>query len=209
MLKSYSLKHERGEELFPLLKAYRDAVNSVLEELWESVEWKKRGVNGKKQWRLLPKYKVDSHSGEYRKKLRDSLLEDWPYAAHWVDSAMKTAYSIFKSWKKNYVKGDRKRKKPTARRLFARVKQTLVKLEGERLRLTVKPGEHVYFDLSKRYFPLPKEVSSAGLGEPVITLEKVHLPVHYEDKSQKTRCGVGLQPAFPGRLLTRDGLGED
>ena len=41
MLKSYSLKHELGDELFPLLKAYRDAVNSVLEELWNSIEWKK------------------------------------------------------------------------------------------------------------------------------------------------------------------------
>jgi len=42
VLKSYSLKHERGEELFPLLEAYRQAVNSVLEELWENVEWKKK-----------------------------------------------------------------------------------------------------------------------------------------------------------------------
>jgi len=55
------------------------------------------------------------------------------------------------------------------------VSQTLIKLEGEKLRVTIKPGEYVYLDLSKRYFPLPQEVSSAGLGEPVITLEKVHL----------------------------------
>jgi hypothetical protein len=41
VIKSYSLKHELGDELFPLLKAYRDAVNSVLEELWNSIEWKK------------------------------------------------------------------------------------------------------------------------------------------------------------------------
>jgi len=55
VLKSYSLKHELGDELFPLLKAYRDAVNSVFEELWNSIEWKKVKVNGKKQWRLLLK----------------------------------------------------------------------------------------------------------------------------------------------------------
>jgi len=162
-------------------------------------------VKGKRQWRLLPKYKVDIHSGEYRKTLRDGLLEDWPYAAHWVDSAMKTAYSIFKSWRKNYVKGDRKRNKPTARRLFARVKQTLVKLEGERLRLTVKPGEHVYIDLSKRYFPLPREVSSAGLGEPVITLEKVHLPVHYEDGNQGEKPSV----AWDFNLHSLDGYSPE
>jgi len=205
VLKSYSLKYERGDELLPLLKAYRDALNGVLEELWNSVEWKKSKVKGEKQWRLLPKYEVDIHSGEYRRKLRDSLLEDWPYAAHWVDSALKTACSIFKSWRKNYVKGDRKRKKPTARRLFARVKQTLVKLEGERLRLTVKPGEHVYIDLSKRYFPLPKEVSSAGLGEPIITLEKVHLPVHYEDKNQGEKPSV----AWDFNLLSLDGYSPE
>ena len=43
MLKNYSLKHERRDELFPLLKAYREAVNIVLEELWNSIEWKKEG----------------------------------------------------------------------------------------------------------------------------------------------------------------------
>ena len=55
---------------------------------------KKRKMKGKKQWRLLPKYKVDIHSGKYKRKLRESLLQEWPYAAHWVDSAIKTAYSI-------------------------------------------------------------------------------------------------------------------
>ena len=161
MLKSYSLQHECGEELEPLLREYRDAVNQILEELWSHIEWEKRKVKGgKRQWRLLPKYTVDIHSGEYKKKLRDSLLQEWPYAAHWVDSAIKTAYSILKSWRKNYVKGERKRRRPTAKRLFVRAKQTLIKLEGEKLRLTVKPGEYVYLDLSARYFSLPGEVKS-------------------------------------------------
>jgi len=204
VLRSYSLQHECGEELFPLLKAYRDAVNRVLEELWNSIEWEKRKVNGKKQWRLLPKYKVDIHSGKYKRKLRESLLEDWDYAAHWVDSAIKTAYSIFKTWRKNYVKGERKRRRPTARRLFVRAKQTLVKLEDERLRVTVKPAEYVYLDLSKRYFPLPQEVSSSALGEPVITLEKVHLPVHYED-TQNEKPSV----AWDFNLLSLDGYSPE
>ena len=107
MLRSYSLQHECGEELEPLLRAYRDAVNQILGELWNNIEWERRKIPGKKQWRLLPKYKVDVKSKEYKKKLRDSLLEDWDYAAHWVDSAIKTAYSILKSWRKNYVKGER------------------------------------------------------------------------------------------------------
>jgi len=158
----------------------------------------------KKQWRLLPKYKVDVHSGKYKKKLRENLLQEWPFAAHWVDSAIKTAYSIFKSWRKNYVKGERKRRRPTARRLFVRAKQTLLKLEGEKLRVTIKPAEYVYLDLSARYFKLPSEVSSAGLGEPVITLEKVHLPVHYED-TQNSKLAV----AWDFNLLSLDGYSPE
>ena len=104
MLRSYTLQHERGEELLPLLLAYRDAVNKILEELWNSIEWKKRKIPGKKQWRLLPKYKVDVKSKEYKKKLRESLLQEWPYAAHWVDSAIKTAYSILSLGGKTMLK---------------------------------------------------------------------------------------------------------
>jgi len=204
VLRSYSLEYDCGEQLEPLLLAYRDAVNSVLKELWGNIEWEKRKVKGKRQWRLLPKYKVDLHSKEYKKKLRDSLLEGWPYAAHWVDSAIKTAYSILKSWRKNYLRGDRRRRRPTARRLFARAKQTLIKLEGEKLRVTVKPGEHVYLDLSARYFKLPSEVSSAGLGEPIITPEKVHLPVHYED-TQNSKPAV----AWDFNLLSLDGYSPE
>jgi Transposase and inactivated derivatives len=205
VLRSYSLQHECGEELEPLLREYRDVVNRVLEELWGNTEWEKRKVKGKKQWRLLPKYKVDVKSKEYKKKLRESLLQEWPFAAHWVDSAIKTAYSILKSWRKNYVKGERKRRRPTTRRLFVRAKQTLIKLEGERLRVTIKPGEHVYLDLSKRYFPLPREVSSSGLGEPVITPEKIHLPVHYEDDAQSGKPAV----AWDFNLLSLDGYSPE
>jgi putative transposase len=135
----------------------------MLEEFWGCIEWEPIKEKGKKQWRLLPKYTVDIHSKEYKRKLRDRLLVEWSYTAHWVDSAIKVAYSILKTWRKNYMKGYRKRRRPVVRRLFTRVKQTLLKLEGEKLRLTIKPDEYVYLDLSRRYFRLLIEVSSAGL----------------------------------------------
>ncbi|PSN93630.1 hypothetical protein B9Q06_11480, partial [Candidatus Marsarchaeota G2 archaeon ECH_B_2] len=57
---------------------------------------------------------------------------------------------------------------------------------------------------SARYFKLPSEVSSAGLGEPVITLEKVHLPVHYED-TQNSNPSV----AWDFNLLSLDGYSPE
>jgi hypothetical protein len=71
--------------------------------------------------------------------------------------------------------------------------------------VTVKPDEYVYIDLSKRYFPLPQEVYSAGLGEPIITPEKVHLPVHYGDGNQ----GGNPSVAWDFNLLSLDGYSPE
>jgi len=87
-----------------------------------------------------------------------------------VDSALKTAFSIMSSWKKNYNKGKRKRRCPIVKRPFVRVKQTLMKIEGEQLRITIKPREFVYIDLSKRYFKL-----NGRIGEPILTNTHIHL----------------------------------
>ncbi len=71
--------------------------------------------------------------------------------------------------------------------------------------MTVKPGEYVYLDLSKRYFPLLGEVSSAGLGEPIITPEKIHLPVHCGDGDQGGKPSV----AWDFNLLSLDGYSPE
>ncbi len=60
-----------------------------------------------------------------------------------MDSALKTAYSIMDSWRRNYVKGKRKRSKPAARGLFLRVKQTLCRLENDKLRITIDGKENM------------------------------------------------------------------
>lgn len=78
---------------------------------------------------------------------------------------MKTAFSMMDSWRKNYVKVYRKGACPKARRPFIRVKQTTCKLEGDELRVSITPRSFVHFDLSKRYFRIPKEVSSSVIAE--------------------------------------------
>ena len=67
VLRSYTLQHECGEELFPLLKAYRDAVNSVLEELWNSIEWEKRKIPGKSSGGSYPSTRLTSTAGSTRR----------------------------------------------------------------------------------------------------------------------------------------------
>jgi len=74
-----------------------------------------RGVDGgqnrgRKQFRFLPRYK---RGDEFKKSLRDQYLEGWSFAALWVDSALRTAFSIMESWRKNYNKGSGNRKRRT------------------------------------------------------------------------------------------------
>jgi putative transposase len=82
------------------------------------------------------------------------------------------------SWRKNYVKGYRKRKCPKARRLFVRVKQTLCKLEGDRLRV------------SKR--------SWRASHHP----DRIHLPIHIPDENTGP---ITEKIAWDSNMLSFDG----
>lgn len=167
MIKTYSLKHSLDVGKF--LYAYIAVLNSMIHDIWETIEWEEKPIEGKKQKRIIPYYKKDK---VIKSTLRNRYLENWDYSAHWVDSALKTAYAILDSWKKNYNKGRRKRNCPVVKRPFCRIKQTLMKLEGDRLRISIKPYEYLYIDLSKRYFKL-----GSSIGEPILTATHIHIPI--------------------------------
>ncbi|WP_251949503.1 transposase [Thermococcus argininiproducens] len=137
--------------------------------------------------RLIP---ILPQSKEFKKGLRDKFLEDWPFAKHYVDSAIKTAYSILDSWRQNYLKERRKRKKPTVKRKFVRVKSTLMKVEGSRIRITVKPREeYLELDYSCEWFY--ERIKDWKVGEPIIREKDVLLTFSREVKF-KGRIKIGI-----------------
>jgi len=175
VIKTYTISHTL--QLDEFFRTYLKTLNDMLAEIWDHIRWQTIPIRGKNQTRMLPT--LPDYS--FKKSMRDTYVKGWTYAKHWVDSALKTAFSIIKSWKKNYGNGTRKPRKPVVSRHFVRVKQTLMKLEGERLRITIKPREFVYIDLAKRYFKL-----EGILGEPVLTKEKIHLPISYSDAEDES-----------------------
>jgi putative transposase len=108
--------------------AYDRALNGMLADIWSAIEWRTRPVKGKRQARRIPYLRKDR---EFRRELRNKYLEGWEYSAHWVDSALRVAFSIMESWRRNYLEGRRRARRPRARRIFARVKKTLFRLEGD------------------------------------------------------------------------------
>ncbi|MEM3537362.1 MAG: hypothetical protein QXP84_00435 [Candidatus Korarchaeum sp.] len=55
------------------------------------IVWKQDGRNPAIPNPIIPK------SNEFKKQLRDELMEDWGYSKHYVDSAIREAYSLLKS----------------------------------------------------------------------------------------------------------------
>ena len=69
-------------------------------------------------------------------------------------------------------------RKPTLRKVYVRVKSTLRKVDGEEVRITVRPHEYVTFSWSHSWFS--RRVEGLELGEPVIKEDRVHLPFRYK-----------------------------
>jgi len=164
---------EHDWDVRDLLTAYRRVLQRAIDIIWENTEWKEKTVkrNGYKTTRLIP---VFPSSNEFKKNLRSELLKDWPYAAHYVDSAIRTAYSILSSWRQNYIKGLRRRRRPIVKREFVRVKTTLMRVKGTRIRVTIEPRRRdIELDFSGGWFY--ERIKGWKVGELVIKEREVYI----------------------------------
>ena len=194
---SYKVKHDY--DIGGFLNSYKYLLQKAIDIIWDNIEWIekrqrnyyyliKRGRKKIKKYyyvrRLIPKI---PKSREFKRDLRNSLLKDWKYASHYVDSAIKVAYSILNSWRRNYLKGRRKRNKPIVKRRFVRVKETLYVYRDDKIRITIKPRElYLEFDLSNAWFK--NRVKGCDLGELVLKEDELIItfrkPVNHTPKKE-------------------------
>ncbi|NJE25517.1 transposase [Thermococcus sp. MV5] len=181
-----------------LLNEYQRLLQRAIDEIWKNTTWKEKKVkhcysvgDGKYKYyettRLIPHF---PKTNEFKRELRNELLKDWPFAKHYVDSAIKTAYSILESWRQNYLKRQRKRKKPVVKRKFVRVKTTLMKIGGSRIKIIVKPREeYLELDYSNEWFY--ERIEGWKVGELIIRENDVLLTFSREvEFSGEVKVGV-------------------
>jgi len=130
---SVSISDDRIREL---ITWYSEMLQRTIEKIWNNITWeyrfpeivrKKKGIKVKIGRKIrVPKIPSDKN---FKKKLRDSLLTQCPYAKHWVDAVIRTAYSIIESWRKRYLKGKARKTMPRIKRRFARCKITLMRVD--------------------------------------------------------------------------------
>jgi len=144
--RAYNIRHEYDVSEF--LEAYRRLLQKALDEIWAKIKWiEKRDEKGRRLIPIIPK------DNNFKNHLRNFLLEDWSYSKHYVDSAIKQAYSMLKSWRRSYLKGERHREKPVVRKRFVRIKETLYTYKDGKIKVSVKPHEeYLVFDISKAWF---------------------------------------------------------
>ncbi|MEM3923143.1 MAG: hypothetical protein QXZ48_02470, partial [Zestosphaera sp.] len=169
---SVPIRDERVEEL---VTWYTRVLQKTVDIIWENIAWEYRFPElsrrgGKISVKLGYKTKVPRAPADsrFKKMLRDALLAEHPYAKHWVDAVIRTAYSIIESWRKRYLKGRARKVKPRIKRRFARCKITLMKVDYERktVRMTLKPDE--YLEVSWRGKWFSKRVEGWRIGEVIL-----------------------------------------
>jgi predicted site-specific integrase-resolvase len=166
-----------------LITWYLRTLQRAIDIIWESIDWRYRlskiERRKRKQIVIIPyKLKVPElpKSKSFKKKLRDDLLQNCPYARHWVDAVIRTAYSIMESWRKRYIKGGARKVKPRVKKRFARCKTTLMSVDYEekKIRITVKPGEYIEVSWSSRWFT--RMVEGWRIGEVVLKDDRILIP---------------------------------
>jgi putative transposase len=141
--------------------------------LWERIKVERKEVKGKK----VPTKITLPEKEEVYRTLRDELEEVNVLASHYVDKAINDAYSVLRGWRRRAEKGRASLRKPELKRVYVRVKSTLRKVEGESVRITVRPYEYITFSWSHTWFS--RRVEGLELGEPIIKEDEVHLPFRY------------------------------
>jgi len=174
-VRAYNIKH--GYDVGNFLEAYRQLLQRAVDEIWTRIKWIEKH-NGKGRRRLLPVIpKENSFKHHY---LRNILLYGWSYSKHYVDSAIKQAYSMLKSWRRSYLKGERRREKPIVKKKFVRIKETLYSFKDGRIKVSIKPyEEYLEFDISKAWF---LNRARGEMGE--LILNENYLTVTFRFKSE-------------------------
>ncbi len=132
-----------------LIDAYLEVKRKALEAVMAHVSY---GPSGKARLRL--------RAGE-RREIRKELLKDWPYASHYVDSAINSVMGLVKGWIKLHNRGKAKRPPEITRRMVY-IKSTLFRVKENKLIIrVVARRRYLEVDLSG-FDHLPRDYDSIG-----------------------------------------------
>lgn len=178
-VRAYNIRHSYDVKGF--LEAYRAMLQRAIDGIWSRTRWiEKHNKYGRRLIPVIPK------EGNFKHHyLRELLMKDWCYSKHYVDSAIKQAYSILHSWRRNYIKGERGRGKPIVKKRFVRIKETLYSFRNGVIKVSIRPyEEYLELDISKAWF---LNRAKGEIGE--LILNEKYLTVTFRHREKDVRLG--------------------
>ncbi|MEM2150825.1 MAG: transposase [Candidatus Bathyarchaeia archaeon] len=156
---SVPFSYESNDEIRRLLVDFRDMVNFCIRKALE------HNVTG---------------FASLRRLVYEEWKERWDYSTHYCHSACRVATSMLKGFRRLKRKGLTKCDRPEAKKLFIQLDPVLVKFEGDRLRISVKPRKFLYIQLKfgdyQRKFIEEWRSGKLRVGEISINENKVLVP---------------------------------
>ena len=179
-VRMYSIPFE-DNRVKELITWYIRALQKAIDIIWDNTTWKYDIKNFRRKRHVKVKVPVIPKSAKFKRELRNVLMKDNPYAKHYVDAIIRTAYSIMDSWRKRYAKGMARKRKPRVKRRFARCKITLMKVDYEKrvIRITLRPYEYVEISYANAWFL--ERVRGFRIGEVILKDDRVLIPFKREE----------------------------
>ena len=101
---------------------------------------------------------------DLRREMKPWFDSRYSYAKHHINPVCRSSVAILKSFRKNH----HKKRYPEVRRLSIRLDSELVKIVGDKIRITIRPGEYDYIPINSRNKKW-SEYSNYRIGEVLIT----------------------------------------
>ena len=101
---------------------------------------------------------------DLRREMKSWFDSRYSYAKHHINPVCRSSIAILRSFKKNH----HNKRYPEVRRLSIRLDSELVKIVGDKIRITIRPGEYDYITINDRNKKW-SEYSKYKIGEVLIT----------------------------------------
>ncbi|MCD6537653.1 transposase, partial [Candidatus Bathyarchaeota archaeon] len=148
-----------------LIEAYFEVRKKALREMLDHVAYSKTG-------KIHLNFKADD-----RRKLRNTLLRDWRYSKHYIDSAINSVIGLVKGWIRLYNRG-KARYKPKITRKTVYIKNTLFSYRDGILKISIEPNRR-YLEVNLRKHDwIPSDFDR--IGGLILTREELIITVKRE-----------------------------
>jgi putative transposase len=126
---------------------------------------------------------------DLRKEIREWFNSQYSYAKHHINPVCRSSVAILRSFSKN----NHNKKYPQVKKLAIRLDSELVKIVGDKLRITMRPSEYQLIPINARNKKW-KEYSTHRIGEVLITDSTVAVSFIFKEDNLigKEKIGIDL-----------------